>query len=209
MTVLSTEPRQERSLTIPGNATFRPSDWSSDSDMILGDCRSRPGEPRGICLLPAPGSAAAEAGLRVLVRDASKNLYGPRFSPDQRWVSFVAVDVAGSTASRIYVAPVAGGPWIPLTEGRSFDDKARWAPDGRAVYFVSDQDGYLNLRGRKFDPREGHPIGEPFSVTSFNSSSRGLPSNPAQIEFSVAERRLFLPITETEGAIWVLDDVDK
>jgi Tol biopolymer transport system component/DNA-binding winged helix-turn-helix (wHTH) protein len=207
--VLSTNPRQEQLLTIPSNSAFRPSDWSSDGATILGDCRSRPGEASGICVLPAPGSAPAVPGLRVLVHDPSKNLYGPRFSPDQRWISFVAVDVRGSTTSQIFIAPVSGGRWTPITDGQSFDDKVRWAPDGRMVYFVSDRDGYLNLRARTFDPVEGAPVGDPFGVTSFDTASRGLPSNPAQIEFSVADRRLFLPITETEGAIWVLGEVDK
>jgi len=207
--VLSTEQRREQLVTIPGQASFRPSDWSRDGQMILGDCRSQPRESVGICVVPAPGAVTSGPGMRVLVHDPARSLYGPRFSPDQRWVSFVAVDPKASTVSRIYVAPVEGGPWIPITEGRSFDDKPRWALDGRTVYFVSDRSGYLNVLGRRFDPLTGRPSGDPFFVTSFDSAKRGLPSNPARIEFSIAEHRIFLPITETESSIWVLDDVDK
>src|SRR5260221_13362843 len=118
---------------------MRPSDWAADGSTILGDCRAVPGESTGICSIPA--GEAAGPRLRVLVHDPTKNLFGPRYSPDQRWMSFVAVDVKGSTPARVYVAPVDGGPWIPISDGPSFDDKPRWAPDGRAVYFLSDRNG--------------------------------------------------------------------
>lgn len=208
LAIMSPEQRREQLITIPGRASFRPSDWSTDGRMILGDCRS-PGESMGICLVSLPGRAGADSAMQVLVHDPTRSLFGPRFSPDQRWVSFVAVDPKGSTVTRIYVAPAGGGPWIPITDGRSFDDKARWALDGRTVYFVSDRSGYLNVLGRRFDPVAGQPVGEPFFVTSFDSPKHGLPSNPARIEFSIADGRIFLPITETESAIWVLGDVDK
>ena len=196
-------------LPLPGDASLRPSDWSDDGRTLLGDCRAVAGEAMGICSIAVPGVGDAPSGLHVLFHDPARNLYGPRFSPDHRWVSFVAVDVDGSSTSRVYLAPIAGGAWIPLTDGRSFDDKARWAPDGRTVYFISDRDGHLNVRSRKFDPIAGVPVGETFPVTSFESPRRGLPANIAQIEFAIAQHRLFLPLTETEGDVWILDDVDR
>jgi Tol biopolymer transport system component len=205
--VLSTDERREQLLTLPGEATLRPSDWAADGSTILGDCRSARGESTGICSIPARGGA--DLRLRVLVHDPTKNLFGPRFSPDQRWMSFVAVDVKGSTPARVYVAPVGGGPWIPISDGQSFDDKPRWAPDGRAVYFVSDRNGYLNLAGRRFDPAQGKPVGEAFPLTSFDSPRHGLPSSISQIEFAITRHHLFLPLTDSEGDIWVLDHVDR
>ncbi len=205
--VLSTDERREQLLTLPGEASMRPSDWSADGSTILGDCRAARGESAGICSIPAGG--AADTRLRVLVHDPTKNLFGPRYSPDQRWISFVAVDVKGSTPAEVYVAPVDGGPWIPMSDGQSFDDKPRWAPDGRAVYFVSDRNGYLNLSGRRFDPAQGKPVGDAFQLTSFDSPRHGLPSSISQIEFAITRHRLFLPLSDTEGDIWVLDHVDR
>jgi Tol biopolymer transport system component len=207
--VLSPDERQEQLVALQGNATMRPSDWSRDGRTILGDCRIAPGQPMGICSIPAPGQDAVEPSLKILLHDASRNLYGPRLSPDQRWVSFVAVDVKGSTTSQLFAAPVDGGPWVPLTDGRSFADKPRWSPDGHALYFVSDRNGYLNLNGRKFDAEAGGPVGDVFPVTSFENSRRGLPPNIAQIEFAVTHHRLFLPLTDTEADIWILDHVDR
>jgi Tol biopolymer transport system component/DNA-binding winged helix-turn-helix (wHTH) protein len=208
--VLSTDERQEQLLPLPGDVVLRPSDWSADGLTILGDCRERPGAPVSICSMPAGGSADDARDVHVLFADPARHLFGPRLSPDQRWIAFVAVEVKGtSTTSQLYVAPVAGGPWVPVTSGRSFIDKPRWAPDGHALYFVSDRSEYLNLFGRRFDPAAGRFEDTAFPVTAFNSSRRGLPSNIAQIEFAIAEQRLFLPLTETESDVWLLDDVDK
>ena len=64
--VLSTDERQEQLVALQGEATMRPSDWSRDGRTILGDCRIAPGQPMGICSIPAPGKDAAEPRLKVL-----------------------------------------------------------------------------------------------------------------------------------------------
>jgi Tol biopolymer transport system component/DNA-binding winged helix-turn-helix (wHTH) protein len=207
--VVSPDEQHEQLISMEGDVGFRPSDWSLDGRTILGDCRPAQGGAVSVCAIPAPAAASGSARPRTLMIDESLHLFGPRFSPDQRWISFVAVDRKGSTSSRLFVAPVGGGPWIPITDGRSFDDKARWAPDGRAIYFVSDRNGFLNLSGRRFDPVAGLPVGEPFAVTSFDTARRGLPANISQIEFAVTRKQLFVPITETGAEIWVLDRVDR
>jgi hypothetical protein len=209
--VLSPEERREQLITLPGDTMLRPSDWSVDGKTIVGDCRSAAGESMGICSVsvPAPEDSKAAPRLNVLVRDPSKHLFGPRLSPDQRWISFVAVDVNGSTNARVYVAPVNGGPWVAITEGDSFADKARWSPDGRTLYYVSDRTGYLNVRGRRFDPAAGQAVGDSFRLTRFESARHGLPVTISQIEYAIAEHRLFLPVTDREGEIWILDQVDR
>lgn len=208
--VFSPEQGREQLLRLPGGESLRPSDWSNDGRVILGDCRSATGDETVICSMPAAERQDTRAaGVRVLFSQPHKNLYVPRFSPDQRWVSFVAVDANGATTSQVYVAPVSGGAWIPITDGRAFDDKPRWSPDGRTLYFVSDRGGYLNLSGRRVDPADGTPIGDVFPVTAFDSPRRALPSNISEIEFAISRNRLFLPLAETEANIWVLDPVDR
>jgi len=207
--VLSPEERREQLITLPGDMMLRPSDWSVDGTTIVGDCRSAAGESRGICSVPAPDGSNAAARVNVLVRDPTKHLFGPRLSPDQRWISFVAVDLNGSTNARVYAVAVSGGPWVQISESDSFADKARWSPDGRTLYYVSDRSGYLNVRGRRFDPAAGRAAGDSFRVTRFDSARHGLPSTISQIEYAIAERRLFLPVTDREGEIWILDQVDR
>lgn len=133
----------------------------------------------------------------------------PRFFPDQRWISFVAIDETVSDASRVYVVPASGGAWMAMTDGRSFDDKPRWAPDGRTLYFVSSRNGFLNVWGRRFDSDSGQPVGDTFQVTSFESPRQMLSPQLRRMEIAVAANRLFLPIAERRGAIWILHQVDR
>jgi Tol biopolymer transport system component len=137
------------------------------------------------------------------------NLWVPRLSPNQQWIAFLAADVVEAPTSRVFVTAVAGGPWIPITDGQSFDDKPRWSPDGRTIYFISSRGGALNVWGRRFDPGSGKPEGEVFRVTSFSGSGRVLPSQIARIEFGVTGDRLFLPITERDGNLWILENADR
>ena len=196
-------------LTLPDRSTFPAVRLVGRRNTLLGDCRMAPGDAMSICSMSAPGDASGAATTRVLVHDSTHHLFNPRFSPDRRWIAFVAIDAKGSTTSHVYVVRADGGPWTPITDGTSFDDKPRWARDGLSLYFVSDRTGYLNLNGRRFDPAAGAPVGATFAVTAYDSPRRGLPSNIAQIEFAIARHRLFLPITDTEADIWTLDHVDR
>ena len=86
------------------------------------------------------------------------------------------------------VMPRAGGEWVAVTDGESYDDKPRWPPDGRALYFLSARDGSLNLWGRRFDPETGTVVGAPYRVTSFRGSG------PARRVSWAASRSRSLPI---------------
>ena len=58
--------------------------------------------------------------------------------------------------------------WTRITEGTSGDDKPRWSPDGKTLYFISSRAGLFNVWGMRFDPAIGQPVGEPFRVTAFD-----------------------------------------
>jgi Tol biopolymer transport system component/DNA-binding winged helix-turn-helix (wHTH) protein len=206
--LLSPEAGHEQFVSLPGGSHLVPSDWSADGTALLGSCRLAPPDPMAVCLLTIE-SAHEPASVQLLARDATKNLWVPRFSPDQRWVTFVAVDVEGGATSRIYAAPASGGAWTPITDGRSFDDKPRWSPDGRTIYFISSRDGWLNVWGRRFNRVAGRPDGESFQVTSFAGQERILASQMSRLEFGVVGNRLFIPLTDILANIWILDQVDR
>jgi dipeptidyl aminopeptidase/acylaminoacyl peptidase len=153
--------------------------------------------------------APSGATLRVIASDPGKNVYESRFSPDQRWISFIAVETADARVSRIYVVPASGGEWRPITEGIWYDDKPHWSRDGRTLYFVSDRQGLLNVWGLRVDPAKGTPIGEPFQVTSFASPRQTISPELQRMQIAVTAMRLFLPITETSGELWLLDNVNR
>src|SRR5262249_41843771 len=107
----------ERLVSSADDGDLVPSDWSADGQWLLMTCRGRGAPAPGVCLMSmaSPGNAAERA--RVIASDPARNLFEPRFSPDQRWISFIAVDRTDAATSTLFVAPAAGGAWIPITDG--------------------------------------------------------------------------------------------
>lgn len=200
---------EERLLTAPGQLNLIPSDWSPDGEWLLGTCLTGMARRPAVCVLPVPPKAPADATLRVVASDPAKNIFEARFAPDQRWISFIAVDTADARVSRIYVVPAGGGDWRPITEGLWYDDKPHWSRDGKTLYFVSDRQGMMNVWGLRFDPAKGAPVGEPFKVTSFTSPRQTISPQLQRMQIAVTSTQLFLPITETSGELWLLDNVNR
>jgi Tol biopolymer transport system component len=209
--VLNSDGTGERVVTNPADFDMQASDWSSDGRAILGACRFRGTDRAATCLVPVSERAgpAGAATVRVIASDPDRNLYNQRFSPDQRWISFLAHDLWHASTSTVYAIPTHGGSWIPITEGAWFDDKPTWSPDGRALYFVSNRTGIANIWGRRFDPSVGTPVGDPFPVTSFKSAQFALTPRTVQMDIAITSTHLLLPMSEARSDVWMLDDVDR
>lgn len=200
---------QERLLTEPGKVDLVPTDWSPDGAWLLGSCRTGTPVRLGACVLPVSDGAVSATALRVVAADPTKNIYESRFSPDQRWISFIAVDRADARVSRVYVVPASGGAWHPVTDGRVYDDKPHWSPDSRTLYFLSDRNGLFNLWAQRFDPGTGTTIGNPFQVTSFDNPHESISTELTRCQIAITSTQVFLPITESSGELWMLDHVDR
>jgi len=112
--------------------------------------------------------------------------------------------------STIYVTPATGGgPWTQITEGKHWDDKPRWSPDGRIIYYVSERKGFFNVWGIHFDPAKGKPKGEPFQVTTFNNPRLMVADVLPTVGLSLTEDKLIVTVAQVSGSIWVLDNVDR
>jgi Tol biopolymer transport system component/DNA-binding winged helix-turn-helix (wHTH) protein len=204
--LVDAETGTERLLQLPPNLTMElvPDDWSSDGSTILAACRPGPGQPHSTCTVAIDDSSRI-VDVRVIASAPGLSLICQRFSPDERWISFMAVDDRKPGTSTLYVMPARGGPWTPVTSGRSYDDKPRWSSDGRTLYFISDRGGPVNLWGQRFDPARGIPVGEPFKASSFDNPARLVTNVLQRAEIAVSADRAFLPLTDTAGDIWVLD----
>ncbi len=208
--VLNSDGTGERVLTLPGRVEMQASDWSKDGQAILGACRFNQSERYATCLVPVSNTTETDdSSLRVIASDPKRNLYNQRFSPNQRWITFLAHDLLYASTSMVYVVPTTGGPWRAITDGAWFDDKPRWGPDGRILYFVSNRTGVANVWGRRFDNATGTPVGEPFPVTSFRTAQFQLTPRTVQMDIAITTTHLLLPMTESRSEIWMLSEVDR
>jgi Tol biopolymer transport system component/DNA-binding winged helix-turn-helix (wHTH) protein len=208
LALLNADGSGERALTRPDEIEMLASDWSSSGESILGSCRFRSSDRYSTCVLPI-SSDATSSSVRVVASDPKRNLFNQRFSPDQRWIAFLAHDLMYNATSTVYVIPSAGGAWRAMTDGAVFDDKPRWGPDGRVLYYVSDRDGVKNVWGRRFDNTRGAPVGEPFPVTSLRSPQFLISPQAVQMDIAITATYLMIPMSESRGDIWMLDQVDR
>ena len=190
-----------------------PSGWSPDGKWILVWLLHGDPVRAEVAMMPASTGGGAELEARVVARDPAHMLWEAHMSPDARWIALTATPAVGVASVAIHVVPASGESLsiedhVPITDGTYFDDKPRWAPDGKAIYFVSSRGGFLNVWGIRFDPVEGKPIGEPFQVTTFESPGQMVYPYVSRLDASLCEDRLVLPITEVSGNIWMLDNVD-
>lgn len=204
LAVLSTAGGGERVLQAPGTAAIVPDDWAADGRFVIGACPSEQAYRSAICLVAIEGADA----VRVIASDAERSLHNARFSPDQRLITFTG-HRPGTGQSTVYVRPVSGGSPIAITDGTAFEDKARWAPDGRTVYFTSDRAGFLNVWGRKVDHITGRPDGPIFQVTRFDGLRQAFAADLSSVDMAVTPDRLFVPMTETSGQIWIFEHLNR
>ena len=208
--LLNADGTGERALTSPGQVEMQGSDWTKDGRAILGACRFSERDLYSTCLVSVSGAAqAGHSMVQILASDPRRNLFNQRFSPDQRWITFLAHDLSYAATSTVYVAPSGGGPWRAVTDGAWFDDKPRWGPDGRVLYFVSNRSGVANVWGRRFDEAIGAPVGDPFQVTRFRSAQFLLTPRTVQMDIAITATQLLLPMTESRSDVWMLDQVDR
>ncbi|HYK34454.1 winged helix-turn-helix domain-containing protein [Alloacidobacterium sp.] len=188
------------------------SDWFRDGNsllIVLSDYSNR----SEIWQLPIDGPESGKSSARRIAFDPNHALWQPHMSPDGRWIVFEAVSFQSHNAeSTIYTIPSAGGPpgsWTRITDSKQWDDKPRWSPDGKTIYYLSERKGYFNLWGIRFDPVKGRPQGEPFQVTSFASPTLMVPRQIPPVDISITADRLVLPLAQTSGNIWILDNVER
>jgi Tol biopolymer transport system component len=91
------------------------------------------------------------------------------YSPDGRWLAFHQQTSLGGDRRYVdvWLMPAGGGRALKQTEHGGIDAQPVWAPDGRALYFVSDRTGDQNVWKLGIEPATGSAVGEPQQVTFF------------------------------------------
>jgi Tol biopolymer transport system component/DNA-binding winged helix-turn-helix (wHTH) protein len=196
----SSQSRTEEPLTTSSRMSGDACDWSANGKWLLIS------QGKEVWLLPVASRPNAEAAAQKVTSSPAYDFYQCHFSPDGRWIVFEAVRDS-PVESLLYVMAATGGPWIRITDGKHWDDKPRWSPDGKTIYFVSGRNGFFNVWGIRFDGIKGKPVGDPFQVTSFESPSLMVPTNIPLVELSITQEKLMLTMAEVSGSIWILDNV--
>jgi dipeptidyl aminopeptidase/acylaminoacyl peptidase len=161
-------------------------------------------------MMPVASAPQADAAARKIVSDPRYDLYQSHLSPNGRWIAFEAVtNTPTSAESHIYVVSTEGGTWTRITEGKHWNDKPRWSPDGKTIYFLSNVGGFFNIWGIHFDPSNGKPVGEPVRVSAFERPALMIPHSIPAVELSLSQDKLVLTTEEVSGGIWILDGMDR
>jgi len=199
----------EQIVTSPMQGRISLTDWTPDGRWILMSSDLQTPGRVALAVFPLDAAPRAETQMRIIASNPEYNLWQGRFSPDGRWISFNAFNATDPSVSTVYVVSSSGGEWIKLTEGRYWDDKPRWSPDGKAIYFVSNRTGFFNVWRVRFDPASGKPLDQPTRVTDFETTTQMIIPNIIQLEMALTSDRIILPMMETSGSIWVLENVDR
>jgi Tol biopolymer transport system component len=206
--VWSADTRREEPVSAPSTLRRFPYDWSPDGRGLLVSQEASDTHSFEIWLRPATVETGAEPAARRIISDPGYDLWQPHFSPNGQWIVFIATRTTPTVyESRLYVMHASGGPKIPITDGKNWDDKPRWSPDGKSIYFVSGRGGFFNVWGIRFDSVKGKPVGEPFRVTAFGNPGLMVPNEIEPVELSLSQDKLVLTMEENSGSIWVLDNV--
>jgi Tol biopolymer transport system component len=113
-------------------------DWSPDGKFLVVADASESGGRLNLLMITAD-----KGEVRALLRQPPPYLYSPAFSPDGKYLAYIAG--TGFLAQDVYVVPVSGGEARQLTFERKHLAGLAWTADGRGIVFSSNRGGLFGL----------------------------------------------------------------
>lgn len=184
------------------NRMLFPQDWAPDDSALLVSRM----EPQRVQFTLWPVTGSAGAGRTVLAAsDAS--LWEGQYSPDGRWLAFVAVSAAGASVNVVPAGGPIGSRWIRVSPPGQWGDKPRWSADGRRLYFLLRVSGFLNLWSVPFGA-DGD-LGKAVQITHFDSPRLMISPRVDFMGMSVARRHFAATMHTATGNIWMIENANR
>ncbi len=174
-------------------------DWSHDSKRVLIEDTDT-----GSISMVKPGSTHKSQ----VFPGTGARLYGPRFSPDEKWIAFT--ERTGAAGSRVFFAPMRGdsagtsNEWLSVTKDNTWESAPQWSPDGELLYFVSNRDGRRCVWARRVREVKASS-GEPFAVAHFHDSRRS-PDGASfhATDLFVGANQMMISLGELSGSVYMI-----
>jgi Tol biopolymer transport system component len=172
-------------------------DWSPDGKKVAYIAHDHPPWRLGVYDVESHRST-------YMLADSEYRIYEPRFSPNGRWLTFnarlgpdrtqgFAIDVFHASAMR-------KSDWVPVNDGRFWNEQPEWAPSGSLVYFESNRDGFLCIWAQHLDGTTKRVVGSPFAVYHSHRASLVLE------DFSCPSLdKMILSLEENTSNIWMAE----
>ncbi len=140
---------------------------------------------------------------KVIAANNKFQLWQSSVSRDGRWIAFVAQPLDNKWSS-LMVMPAGGGQWKSITDQLGWDDKPRWSPDGRTLYFLSRRSGEFEIWTLPFNPQAGAAAGTPRQLTHLSDAQHHILRATGSLEFAVSSTQLAVPIEDLASRIAVV-----
>lgn len=143
---------------------------------------------------------------RVLLSDDHSWRFGDvDWNPENKYLLFTAQT---DMAKRVFAAHLRqsnmqiDGPWIPMAPASEVVDRPRWSNSGNEIFYLSRNDGFYCLWGKKFD-RALKTVGSAWPVVHYHdwriSPDRTFSS---VLGVSVAGDTIYMNVGEVNSTIW-------
>jgi serine/threonine protein kinase len=127
-------------------------------------------------------------------------------SPKGEWVAYLISEPDGRAAiwtASINEGTVPGKQRILITEDDRYLSRPEWSPNGRYLYFLSEQNSHWGIHAQELDPRTKEPVGEAREVYFF-PETRFHPNFPiGNGTIGVAEDKIIFQLGELTGNIFL------
>ena len=168
----------------------RPYSWTPGGDTLLFDLR-RSRTDSDIGVLPLNGRGAWR-----LILDSEADEDGPVVSPDGRWIAYTSTD---SGQDEVYLQRFPElGDRRAVSVGEAY--MARWARDGRAIYYMRGPNNAVMRAPFSVDPAAGTPvIGTPQVLQPYRYFSMPFPHRLYDVSAD-GQRMLVVDFSRTEAS---------